>query len=141
MLRKVGPYSMKVLHIYNPAYLAGFFAERYSIGLREGFDAVRASMEREIVSQIEARCGYDLYRDMHYHHNYDRVHFKHILLPLWLSSYTYRGKVYQLMINGETGQVAGKSPLSALKIALLVTLGILAVGGLILGMMALSGSM
>ena len=56
-------------------------------------------------------------------------------------TYTYRGKVYQLMINGETGQVAGKSPLSALKIALLVTLGILAVGGLILGMMALSGSL
>lgn len=139
MLQKVGSYSMKVLHIYNPAYLAGFFAERYSISLRQGFDAVRHSMEQQMIRRIEARCGYDTYRDMHYHHNYDSVRFKHILLPLWLSTYKYRNKVYQLMINGETGQVAGKSPLSALKIALLVALGILAVGGMILGMMALAG--
>lgn len=141
MLQKVGSYSMKVLNVYNPAYLAGFFAERYSISLREGFDAVRGSMERQIIARIEARCGYDVYRDMHYNHNYDTVRFKHILLPLWLSSYRYKNKVYQLMINGETGQVAGKSPLSAWKIALLVALGILAVGGMVLGMMALSGSL
>lgn len=141
MLQKVGSYSMKVLNVYNPAYLAGFFAERYSISLSEGFAAVRVSMERQMIARIEARCGYDLYRDMHYHHNYDSVHFKHILLPLWLSSYKYRDKVYQLMINGETGQVAGKSPLSAWKIGLLVALGILAVGGLVLGMLALSGSL
>ena len=141
MLKKVGPYSMKVLHVYNPAYLAGLFAERYSISLRQGFESIRASLERDMVRQIERRCGYDLYRDMHYHHHYDEVRFKHILLPLWLSAYRYRNKVYQLMINGETGQVAGKSPISALKIALLVMLGILALGGLIFGMMALGGDL
>lgn len=139
LLGKLGAYSMKVLHIYNPAYLAGFLAERYSVGLGEGFASVRGNMEARMISHIKARRGYDTYRNMHYHHNYDTVRFKHILLPLWLSTYTYHNKVFQLMINGETGKVAGKSPLSAWKIALLVALGILAVGGLILAMLALGG--
>ena len=126
LLQKTGPYSLKVLNVYNPAYLAGFFSERYSIGLRDGFQQVRIQMEARMENHILHSCGYDTYRGMSYRHHYDQVRFKHILLPLWLSSYSYRKKVYQLMINGETGQVAGKAPLSPLKIALLAALGILA---------------
>ncbi len=128
LLSKVEPFSMKVLNVYNPAYLAGFFAERYSVGLGEGFAAVRTVMERQMAAHIEASRGYDTYRFMKYNHHYDTVRFKHILLPLWLAAYRYKDKIYQFMVNGETGKVAGKSPLSALKIALLVAGGILAVG-------------
>lgn len=38
--------------------------------------------------------------------------------PVWLSSYTYRGKIYRFMVNGETGRVAGKAPVSPLKVLL-----------------------
>ena len=128
LLDKVGPYSLRILHVYNPAYLAGFFAERYSVGLGEGFAAVRRVMERDMERHIENRLGYDTYRGMRYHHRYDQVKFKHILLPLWLAAYRYREKTYQFMVNGETGKIAGRSPLSALKVGLLVAGGILLAG-------------
>lgn len=55
---------------------------------------------------------------MRYDHRFSDVRFKHILLPVWLSSYTYRGKIYRFMVNGETGRVAGKAPVSPLKVLL-----------------------
>ena len=132
LLDKVGPYSLCVLNVYNPAYLAGFFAERYSVGLGEGFSAVRRIMEARMESHIKSRLGYDTYRGMHYDHHYDEVKFKHILLPLWLAAYRYKNKAYQFMVNGESGKVAGRSPISALKVALLVAGGILALGLIIM---------
>lgn len=137
LLDKVGPFSLRILNVYNPAYLAGFFAERYSIGLSEGFDIVRQSMERQMAAHIQSSLHYDTYRGMHYRHHYETVKFKHILLPLWLAAYSFHGKTYQFMVNGESGRVAGRSPLSALKIALLIGGGILAAGLLIFLLMML----
>ncbi|MBK7303687.1 MAG: hypothetical protein IPI90_10665 [Saprospiraceae bacterium] len=46
--------------------------------------------------------------------------FKHIYLPLWLSSYEYNGRIYHVLINGQTGKVIGDKPLSWIKISLLL---------------------
>jgi hypothetical protein len=119
---------MKVLNVYHPAYLAGFLAERYNVGIGEGFDSVRHSMELRMEQHIKASRHYDTYRFMHYSHQYDNVRFKHFLLPLWLATYRYRDKIYQFMVNGETGKVAGRAPKSPWKILAIVlgALGLLA---------------
>jgi hypothetical protein len=58
------------------------------------------------------------------------VTFKHILLPIWLAAYKYRGKTYRFVVNGRTGKVQGERPWSAWKIALaLIALAI--VGGVV----------
>ena len=90
-----------------------------------------------MASHIQSSLHYDTYRGMHYHHRYEAVKFKHILLPLWLAAYSFHGKVYQFMVNGETGRAAGRAPLSALKLALLIGGGILAAGALLLLLMSL----
>ncbi len=124
---KIAPFSTKTMYPYTAEYLAGFFAERYSVGPTDSFrvaaDAACRSMERK----IEADCGYDCYTGMHYDHHFRRVMFKHILLPVWFASYAYGKKKYFFLVNGETGRVAGKTPLSKLKIALTALLGLAAV--------------
>ena len=87
---------------------------------------------------IRASLGYDTYRMMQYHHSFRTVKFKHILLPVWLSSYRYRGKVFRFMVNGESGRVAGEAPLSPLKIALAI-LGGLTLFALLIFLFALLG--
>ena len=42
--------------------------------------------------------------------------FKHILVPVWLLTYDYGRKSYQVAINGYTGSIAGDRPYSFLKI-------------------------
>ncbi|HIW72977.1 MAG TPA: hypothetical protein H9684_01505 [Firmicutes bacterium] len=126
LLQKLGAFSTKVLRRYHPAYLAGFGARRYDLGLGEGFAQVRPGMERDMQNKIERDCGYDCYRGMQYSHRFSNVRFKHILLPVWMAAYPYKNKVYRFLINGETGRTAGKSPVSPLKVLLAAGIGLLA---------------
>jgi hypothetical protein len=64
------------------------------------------------------------------HTDYENLKFKHILLPVWISSFKFKGKTYQFLVNGQTGEVQGERPYSVAKIALFV-IAILAVVGLI----------
>jgi hypothetical protein len=56
---------------------------------------------------------------------YDKITFKHLLLPVWLSAYRFRDRVYRILINARTGEVQGERPYSAAKIAAAVILGLL----------------
>ena len=49
------------------------------------------------------------------------------MLPIWVSSFQYNGKVYQFMVNGQTGKVYGKTPVSVWKVILVVGLIVLAI--------------
>ena len=39
-----------------------------------------------------------------------------MLTPLWLLTYQYGGKPFQVVVNGHTGKIAGEHPLSWVKI-------------------------
>ena len=54
--------------------------------------------------------------------------FKHVLLPVWLAAYRYRGKSFRFVVNGRTGSVEGERPYSAIKIAIAVALALIAAG-------------
>ena len=56
------------------------------------------------------------------------VTFKHILLPLWVAAYKYRGKTYRFVVNGRSGRVQGERPWSAWKIAFAVVIGLIIAG-------------
>ena len=51
--------------------------------------------------------------------------FKHILLPVYVSSYRYNGKEYNFFVNGETGTISGSRPYSFWKIFFAVVFAIL----------------
>jgi hypothetical protein len=53
------------------------------------------------------------------------VTFKHVLLPVWLAAYKYRGKTYRFVVNGRNGKVQGERPYSAIKIAIAVVFGLI----------------
>ncbi len=38
-------------------------------------------------------------------------------LPVWILAYRYRGKVYRVLVNGQSGKLAGQAPLSYWKLA------------------------
>jgi hypothetical protein len=62
--------------------------------------------------------------------DYSGQTFKHILTPIWLLTYNYGLRNFQVVINGYTGAIAGKYPKSWLKITLAV-LAALAVAGVV----------
>jgi len=49
-------------------------------------------------------------------------------LPIWISAYRYKEKVYRFLVNARTGEVQGERPWSWAKIALLVAAIIAGIG-------------
>ena len=61
---------------------------------------------------------------------YSNITYKYLLVPVWISSFKYKDKVYQFVVNGQTGKVGGKSPVSAWRVILAILIGAGIVTGL-----------
>ncbi|MGH7241903.1 MAG: hypothetical protein ACREJD_00615 [Phycisphaerales bacterium] len=119
--------TLKELVPYDDAYLAGFRCESYSIDLQNGFEGAKQRMRPTIESTICADIGGDHQRISSMHSNYDRITFKHILLPMWVSAYRFNRKLFRVLINGRTGELIGDRPYSRWKIGTLIFIGVLAI--------------
>lgn len=121
----LAPWDLAALEPYTPEYLAGFRAEGYAITLEEGFVEARSIMDGVIRRDIRFDIGGDRQRIHHVDTAVRNVTFKHVLLPVWLAAYKYRGETYRFVVNGRTGKVQGERPYSAIKIALAVLAGLI----------------
>ena len=130
MLRKLEPFDTENNKTYKPEYIAGFVAERYSVGLKDAWNnamaSIKAKLTRHISDRIKHENAADLVRSVSVTTNYDNITYKYLLLPIWISNFKYKDKVYQFMVNGQTGKVAGRTPLSIPRI-IIAAVGILAV--------------
>ncbi|MEP1768697.1 MAG: TFIIB-type zinc finger domain-containing protein [Sulfitobacter sp.] len=119
------PWDLAALEPYAPEYLAGFRAEGYTVTLDEGFLEAREKMDAMIRRDIKFDIGGDRQRIHAMDVDLSDMTFKHVLLPVWLAAYKYRGKSYRFVVNGRTGRVQGERPYSAFKITLAVIAGLL----------------
>lgn len=128
LVHDLEPWDLPDVVPYDDAYLSGFVAESYTTDLPAGFTQAQALMRPEIEVTVRAHIGGDEQRVTSLRTAYDGVTFKHILLPVWVAAYRYRGRVFQFLVNARTGEVRGKRPYSGAKIAALVVTIILLMG-------------
>ncbi|MBJ6371475.1 TFIIB-type zinc finger domain-containing protein [Sedimentitalea arenosa] len=124
------PWDLSALEPYQPQYLAGFRAEAYTVDLKEGYQEARAYMARVIERDVRFDIGGDQQRISAIDSDVRGVTFKHILLPIWLAAYKYKGQSYRFVVNGQTGRVQGQRPWSPVKIAIAVIFGLLLAAGI-----------
>lgn len=119
------PWDLAELRPYDDAYLAGFRAESYAVGLPAGFVAAEGLMQPVIDATICSDIGGDVQRIATKQMHHEDIAFKHVLLPMWVSAYRHKDKTYRVLINAQTGEVVGDRPYSVWKI-LGATLGVAA---------------
>lgn len=105
---------------YTPGYLAGWQAEEYAVDLQTGFGRAKEKIDSEQNERCAGDVPGDTHRALDVNNTYQDLTFKHVLLPVWLAAYRYRGEVYRYLVNGQTGEVQGKAPYSWWKISLTV---------------------
>jgi len=127
-LHALGAWDLKELVPYRDEFLSGFRAETYTIDLPRGFVAAQGMMDPVIQAAIRADIGGDEQRVATHSTGYNRITFKHILLPIWISAYRFNGKVFRFLVNARTGAVTGERPYSAWKITGLVIAGLILMG-------------
>ncbi|MBI2377334.1 MAG: hypothetical protein HYV07_25255 [Deltaproteobacteria bacterium] len=124
MLEGLEPWDLAALKPYDRGFLAGFSAEKYAFDLEGGFSIAQDRMNPAIRAAICRDIGGDEQLIHTMRVTYRGVTFKHLLLPLWISSFRYGEKVYRFIVNARTGESTGERPYSAIKIALAVIAGI-----------------
>lgn len=120
LVDRIHPFDAKELYVYKPKYVAGYLAETHRIKLGDAFVEAKQIMHDEIIRGVKRQIGGDVVRNVVCKTNYYDISTKHILLPIYVAKYTYKQKEYQFLVNGQTGRIYGKAPISAIKIALIV---------------------
>lgn len=119
------PWDLSHLVTYQPAYLAGFTAEGYTIPLASGNDIAHQEMAGVIAMDVRRAIGGDEQQIRAIDTAHSDETFKHILLPVWTAAYRYSGKSYRFVVNGQSGRVQGERPWSAWKIAFAILFAVL----------------
>jgi len=124
LLKGVEPFMTNELVPYDTSYLSGFVVEHYQVVLLDAAKASEDSMREKLEELCAGQVPGDTYRNLVIHPTFSAQTFKHILVPLWLLTYTYGAKVFHVLVNGASGRMAGEYPKSFWKVAFLV-LGII----------------
>ena len=130
MLEGLEPYDTTKAVEYKPEYMAGFAAEKYSVKVKEAWEKakkkIQSMLRRDVEEKIHHEKACDHVRDVRINTVHEDVTYKYLLLPVWISSFQYKDKVYHFMINGQTGKVSGETPISWIKVAIVAAVVIAA---------------
>ncbi len=121
-LEALEPWDLAELKPYDPAFLSGFKAQRYQVDLAQGFERVKQVAADVIQNDVRQDIGGDEQRIHDIATHYSGITFKHLLLPVYVGAYRFNQKIYQIVVNGRTGEIQGDRPYSFWKIALFVTM-------------------
>jgi len=124
---RIKPFHLAALKRYEPYFLAGWLSEEYSIERDGALATCQQEFHRRERENVSEMLPGDTHRDVRVETRFGDVNSDLILLPVYLLSYRYHGKLYRFLLNGQTGKSAGDKPLSWPKIATAVAVGIVAV--------------
>jgi hypothetical protein len=125
LLRSVEPFPTDQLVPYDPAFVRGWTVERYQVDLRRASDVNREQMDAAMYSMCDQQVPGDTHRNLQMDAQYAARTFKHILVPIWLVTYTLGARSFHTLINGYTGEVSGDRPISWTKVFFYIVLPIL----------------
>ncbi|THU33414.1 hypothetical protein FAM09_25010 [Niastella caeni] len=121
------PFELSALVNFDTRYLSGFQADVYDIAVSDGYARAEGVMDEVIYNACVDLCRIDTYRNVEVSTSYSNQTYKHILLPLWVCTYFYKNKQYHFLVNGQTGKIHGKKPVSVLKVILVIALVLLVI--------------
>ncbi len=112
------PYDYKELEGFQDKYISGFLSEYFNDDAEtlEPRAIAKAKSDAEALLQ-EQLGGYSTLRAQHKRLDMDRLGFSYALLPVWVYTYSYRNQKFPFYVNGQTGKVIGKTPMSVPKLA------------------------
>lgn len=125
-IKQASTFDFTKLRKYSPEFIAGFLAERYTIGLDEGWDIakgqIKTKLESEIGSMEKKRHHADSVSKVMFNTSYAKVTYKYVLAPIWIANFKFKEKLYNIVINGQSGQIRGQSPVSPAKVAIFIAI-------------------
>lgn len=129
--KKLEPFGTQNGCGFKPEYLSGYTVGLASKDPVQAWAEVKKTIEGIVRNKIITRYSGFRLENLKLEINITNIMYKHVLLPFYVSRTQHQDKTYNLLINGETGKVYGKTPKSGWKIFRFFALGLLGVGATI----------
>lgn len=118
LMDKLEPYDYGHLKNFKTPYLAGYIAEKYNYNDEELLPRVKSKAKEYTDAYIRSTIsGYSSVRYESKKINTKKKHAYYVLLPVWMVYYDYDKTEHTFAMNGQTGKVVGKPPISYGKVA------------------------
>lgn len=106
------PWDTEGVVAFQEEHLQGVEAETSSIEVSYAGELAHRLLKEQINYDICRDIGGDKQRVEETVTRYSAVKAQLLLLPVWVSRYTYQGRTHRVWINGRTGEVIGERPWS-----------------------------
>jgi hypothetical protein len=148
LLERIIDYDLSGLVAYDPQFLAGSHAQAYDVPLEEAWEEARHQMREATRQACRNQASTPKIRNFSMELDFGDESWRYVLVPTYAGAYRYGGDPYQVMVNGQTGDIGGQRPVDWTKVGLaigavvapgvLLTLAglitaVLGIGGLIAG--------
>lgn len=111
------PYDYQSMVDFNPEYMSGFFGEKYNMASDVIESRARSKMSESAESYLQQSIsGYAKLTHRNKEIRVQRQSAQYVLLPVWKYIYKYKEEMYPFYINGQTGKIVGKVPISRAKV-------------------------
>ena len=135
LMGKIKNFDMSALAAYEPKYLAGLQAQAYDIPLEKAWETGRQQMREKTRQDCVSQASTSQVRNFSMNLDFADESWRYILLPIYLNTYRYEDKTFQIMVNGQTGAIAGQRPVDWNKVWLAIAA--LLAPGICLGLVGL----
>lgn len=110
-MQSIEPFDFSKAIPFNKDYLAGYFADKYDIGVKECESEanlrIRNSSDHFMQSTVSQYTSVQKEKS---NIELKNKHFDYYLLPVWILNVNWNNEKYTLMMNGQTGKLIGNLP-------------------------------
>lgn len=110
LIKKINNFDLHTLVAYEARYLAGIQAQAFTLNLEKAWEMARQEMREDAKLACMEQASTDRIRNFRMDLDFADESWRYILLPVYLSAFTYQGKTFQVMVNGQSGLIAGQRP-------------------------------
>jgi predicted RNA-binding Zn-ribbon protein involved in translation (DUF1610 family) len=125
----IEPFNLKDVVQFEPEQLAGWPTLSYDRSMSDASllarEKVFKELRRQMVGMIEP--GREKKNIQIGAGNWSGMTYKHLLLPIWVGTYRYKGEEFHVLVNGQTGKVGGIKPKDTVKVIGIWTMVLVAV--------------
>lgn len=127
VMESIEPYDYGELREFDMGYLSGYLAEKYNMPSDQVEPRVRGRIQSAAVGMTRNTINkYETVTVTDSQVSFRKKKVEYAMMPVWVLNYRYHDKNYSFTLNGQTGKINGKLPISAGKIAMwfgLITAG------------------
>jgi hypothetical protein len=130
LMDQIKRFDLGQLVKYEAKFLAGIQALAYDTPLESAWEQARQKMRDDTRGACRNQASTPRIRNFSMNLNFDEESWRYILLPVYMASYQYGNDNFQVVINGQSGEIAGQRPVDWGKVWVVIA-AILAPGVLV----------